>query len=72
MAERHSILCNKLFDAIVVDPNHKLHALLPRKKNASYNFRNNRPFVLPRVLTNRSNNSFILAMSRQLSASHKS
>ena len=34
MAEHHSILCNKLFDAIVDDPNHKLHVLLPHKNNA--------------------------------------
>ena len=69
ITEHHSQLCNKLFDAIVTDPNHKLHGLLPQENNASYNFRNNRPFVLLRVHTNRSNNTFILAISRQLNAS---
>ena len=73
ITEHHSQLCSKLFDAIVTDPNHKLHGLLPQKNNASYNFRNNRPFVLPRVHTNRSINTFVLALSRQLNASsHKS
>ena len=73
ITEHHSQLCSKLFDAIVTDPNHKLQGLLPQKHNASYNFRNNRPFVLPRVYTNRSNNRFILEMSRQFNASsHKS
>ena len=62
ITEHHSQLCGKLFDAIVTDPNHKLHGLLPQKNNASNNFRNNRPFVLPRDHTNRSNNTFILAM----------
>ena len=59
----------KLFDAIVADPNHKLHGLLPQKNNVVYNFRYNRPFVLPRVHTNRANNTFILAMSRLFNAS---
>ena len=69
ITEHHSQLCNKLFDSIVTDPKHKLHGLLAQENNASYNFRNNRPFVLPRVHTNRANNTFILAMSRQLNAS---
>ena len=29
ITEHHSQLCSKLFDAIVTDPNHKLHGLLP-------------------------------------------
>ena len=69
ITEHHSQLCSKLFDAIVTDPKHKLHGLLPQENNASYNFRNNRPFVLPRVHTNRANNTSMLAMSRQLNAS---
>ena len=51
---------NCLIDAIVTDPNHQLYGLLPQKNNASYNFRNNRPFVLPRIHTNRPNNTFDL------------
>ena len=70
MFEHLSILCNKLFDAIVADPSHKLLASLPQKNNSSYNYQNNPPFVSPRVYTNWSNNLFILAMSQQLSASH--
>ena len=69
ITEHHSQLCTKLFDAIVADPNHKLHGLLPQKNNVVYNFRYNRPFVLPRVHTNRANNTFILAMSRLFNAS---
>ena len=69
ITEHHSQLRRKLFNAIVTDPKHKLHGLLPQENNASYNFRNNRPFVLSRVHTNRANSTFILAMSRQLNAS---
>ena len=70
MLKHHSQLCSKLFDAVVTDLKHKLHGLLPQENNASYNFRNNRPFVLPRVHTKRANNTFILAMStRQPNAS---
>ena len=69
ITEHHSQLCTKLFDAIVADPNHKLHGLLPQKNNVVYNFRYNRPFVLPRVHTNRANNTFILAMSRLFNVS---
>ena len=53
ITEHHSQLCTKLFEAIVADPDHKLHGLLPQKNNVVYNFRYNRPFVLPRVHTNR-------------------
>ena len=38
MAEHQSILCNKLFDAIVADLNQKRHGLMPQKNNASYSF----------------------------------
>ena len=69
ITEYHSQLCSKLFDAIVTDPKHKLHGLLPQENNASYNFRNNRPFVLLRVHTNGANNTFILTMFRQVNAS---
>ena len=47
ITEHQSQLCSKLLDAIVTDSKHKLHDLLPQENNASYNFRNNRPFVLP-------------------------
>ena len=53
ITEHHSQLCTKLFEAIVADPDHKLHGLLPQKNNVVYNFRYNRPFVLPCVHTNR-------------------
>ena len=58
ITEHRSQLCSNLFDAIVTDPNHKLQGLLPQKNNASYNFRNNCPFVLPRAHTAHTADSF--------------
>ena len=64
--EHHYVLCSKLFDNIVNDPNHKLKALLPPDyDNSRYNLRRPRHFNMPKLCTNRTRNSFIYAMSKQ-------
>ena len=63
--DHHYGLCNKLFDNIVSDPNHKLKALLPPGyDNSRYNLRRQRHFNIPKLFTNRTKNTFIYAMSR--------
>ena len=49
IAEHHSLICSKLFDEVVSNPNHKLNSLLPLSNNVKYKLRNHRPFVLPRA-----------------------
>ena len=60
------VLCSRLFDNIVSDPNHKLKALLPPDyDNWRYNLRRQRHFNMPKLCTNRTINTFIYAMSKQ-------
>ena len=40
IAEHHSLLCSKLFDEVVSNPNHKLNSLLPPSNNIKYKLRN--------------------------------
>ena len=61
--EHHYVLCSRLFDNIVSDPNHKLKALLP--PDSRYNLRRQRHFNMPKLCTNRTSNTFIYAMSKQ-------
>ena len=64
--EHYYVLCSRLFDNIVSDPNHKLKALLPPDyDNSRYNLRRQRHFNLPKLCTNRTSNTFIYAMSKQ-------
>ena len=66
IAEHHSLLCSRLFDEAVSNPHHKLNSLLPPSNNVKYKLRNHRPFALPRVKTNRMNNSFAYAMTPRI------
>ena len=60
------VLCSRLFDNIVSDPNHKLKALLPPDyDNSRYNLRRQRLFNVPKLCTNRTSNTFTYATSKQ-------
>ena len=61
----HDLICSKIFDEIVSEPNHKLKSLLPPLNNPSYNLRKYRPFAMPSLKTNRANNTFIISMARK-------
>ena len=61
----HDLICSKLFDQIVSQPNHKLKSLLPPSNNASYNLRKHRLVALPSLKTNRANDAFIISMVRK-------
>ena len=64
--EHYYVLCSRLFDSIVSDPNHKLKVLLPPNyDNLRYNLRRQRHFNMPKLCTNRTSNTFIYAMSKQ-------
>ena len=64
--EHYYVLCSRLFDNIVRDPNHKLKALLPPDyDNSRHNLRRQRHFNMPKLCTNRTSNTFIYAMSKQ-------
>ena len=64
--EHYYVLCSRLFDNILSDPNHKLKALLPPDyDNSRYNLRRQRLFNMPKLCTNRTSNTFIYAMSKQ-------
>ena len=64
--EQYYVLCSRLFDNIVSDPNHKLKALFPPDHdNLRYNQRRERLFNMPRLCTNRTSDTFIYAMSKQ-------
>ena len=48
--EHHYVLCSKLFDNIVSDPNHKMKALLPQVyDNSRHNLRRQRHFNMPKL-----------------------
>ena len=64
--ERYYVLCSRLFEKIVSDPNHKLKALLPPDyDNSRYNLRRQRHFNMSKLCTNRTSNTFIYPMSKQ-------
>jgi len=69
--EHHYVLCSKLFDNIISDPNHKLKALLPPDfDNSRYNLRQQRLFNMPKLCANITSYTFIYAMSKQSGLSH--
>ena len=52
--EHHECLCDKLFQSVASNPNHKLAKLLLLRAEASYNLRNNRKtFTIKRFSSNR-------------------
>ena len=56
-------ICSTFFQAIVQTPNHRLHDLLPRHNEPSYNLRRNRRFAIPKWRTNRFKSTFIMSSS---------
>ena len=64
--EHYYVLCRRLFDNIVSDPNHKLKALFPPDyDNSRYNLRRQHLFNMPKLCANGTRNTFIYAMSKQ-------
>ena len=55
---RRVTACRKLFLSMQ-DCKHKLHSLLPPRKQSHYSSRNAKPYPLPRARTNRYKNSFV-------------
>ena len=64
--EHHNLLCKNLFDNIVNNANHKLADLLPKKHNSYYALRSEHKFNLPQFKTNRTRNSFVIAMASKM------
>ena len=62
MKDHREHLCNKLFQSITFDPSHYINNLLPERYNPHYKLRNQRNLNILQVQTNRTMNSFILAM----------
>ena len=59
---RRRDLCNKLFESVLRDEEHKLHKLLPPKVTSNtYNFRNNKLFNMSKYRTNRFRDTFIIS-----------
>ena len=70
--EHYYVLCRRLFDNIVSDPNHKLKALHPPDyDNSRYNLRRQRHFNMPKLCTNRTRNTFIYSISKQSVSIHR-
>ena len=62
MLGHHYVLCSKLSDNVVSDPNHKLKALLPPAyDNSRYNLRQQRHFNMPKLCTNRARKTIQLS-----------
>ena len=62
--DRPNGLCRHLFDSIAINHGHKLHHLLPPRKQSSYNLRRQKLYNLPRSHTERVRRSFVYAMSQ--------
>ena len=56
--DRRVHLCHKLFKDIV-KPDHKLHKLLPEKRDCQYSLRSQVQFTQPRLRTKRARGSFV-------------
>ena len=59
---RRRALCNKLFESVLRDEEHKLHKLLPPKVTSNtYNFRNNKLSNMSKYRTNTFRDTFIIS-----------
>ena len=58
----HVALCSKLFESIMLCPDHKLLPVLPPKREHRCNLRQSRAYAMPRTHTNRFKNTFIPSM----------
>ena len=61
--ERRTVLCKRLFSKML-EPTHKLNALVPPKSLQTYNLRSYPTLLVPKCRTERFSNSFIPAASR--------
>ena len=57
--------CQKFFNKVVSEPEHKLHHLLPAKNKCSYNLRSQRAFAAEKTGTKRFSSTFIPSVSRK-------
>ena len=64
LEHRPSNQCQKFFESIVNNPDHRLHQLFPPTNTCKYNLRNPRKFVNPVMHTKRSSSTFITSMCR--------
>ena len=64
LEDRRIDQCEKLFDSIVSNPDHKLHHFLPPKNYCHYNLRRQRHFANPVMRTKRFYSTFLPSMCR--------
>ena len=65
LGDRRIDQCEKLFDSIVSNPDHKLHHFLPPKNYCHYNLRRQRHFANPVMRTKRFSSTFLPSMCRR-------
>jgi len=65
IAEHHDNICKHTFESIVSDSQHKLRKLLRPAFSTRFNLRHPRTYSLPHCKTNRSKNSFLIALCHQ-------
>ena len=65
LEDRRIDQCEKLFDSIVSNPDHKLHHFLPPKNYCHYNLRRQRHFANPVMRTKRFSSTFLPSMCRR-------
>ena len=65
LSDHRSYLCDDFFKKILLNPNDKLHGLLPYNISVISSLRNKRDFTIPICKTDRFKNSFIIAAARR-------
>ena len=65
LSDHRSYLCDDLFKKILLNPNDKLHGLLPYNISVIFSLRNKRDFTIPICKTDRFKNSLIIAAARR-------
>lgn len=72
LKDRRERLCEKLFNEIEENKDHRLHTRLLEVNKVNHNFRTIRKYDLPTVKTNRFKNAFIIkyASRKKLNMSH--
>ena len=63
-SDHRSYLCDDFFKKILLNPNDKLHGLLPYNTSVISSLRNKRDFTTPVCKTDRFKNSFIIAAAQ--------
>ena len=65
LSDHRSYLCDDFFKKFLLNPNDKLHGLLPYNSSVISSLRNKRDFTIPVCKTDRFKNSFIIAAARR-------